>query len=94
MDAELTGSHWTQGSVARDHLAGERTYLAWLRTSLSLVSLGIAIAQLFKLPELTEPSGGDEDELQAGSWVRGTPLDALFFQSDGSVSRLESLERL
>lgn len=28
----------TKGSVARDHLANERTYLAWLRTSLSFAS--------------------------------------------------------
>ncbi|KAL8290419.1 hypothetical protein RQP46_002677 [Phenoliferia psychrophenolica] len=38
-----------KGSVARDHLANERTYLAWLRTSLSLASIGIAITQLFRL---------------------------------------------
>lgn len=30
-----------EGSVARDHLALERTFLAWLRTSLSLVSIGM-----------------------------------------------------
>lgn len=30
-----------EGSVARDHLASERTFLAWLRTSLSLVSIGM-----------------------------------------------------
>ena len=29
------------GSVARDHLANERTFLAWLRTSLSLASIGV-----------------------------------------------------
>lgn len=28
----------TKGSVARDHLANERTFLAWLRTSLSFSS--------------------------------------------------------
>ncbi|KAI5474361.1 heparinase II/III family protein [Pseudohyphozyma bogoriensis] len=38
-----------KGSVARDHLASERTYLAWLRTSLSLASIGIAVTQLFRL---------------------------------------------
>ncbi|TNY22436.1 hypothetical protein DMC30DRAFT_415102 [Rhodotorula diobovata] len=42
-----------RGSVARDHLAGERTFLAWLRTSLGLASIGIAITQLFRLPSTT-----------------------------------------
>lgn len=37
------------GSVARDHLASERTFLAWLRTSLSLASVGVGVAQLLKL---------------------------------------------
>ncbi|KAI9815227.1 MAG: hypothetical protein M1826_002087 [Phylliscum demangeonii] len=38
-----------EGSVARDHLALERTFLAWLRTSLSFASIGIGIVQLFRL---------------------------------------------
>ncbi|KAI8880815.1 hypothetical protein K501DRAFT_190426 [Backusella circina FSU 941] len=38
-----------KGSVARDHLANERTFLAWLRTSLSTISVGIGITQLFRL---------------------------------------------
>lgn len=52
------------GSVARDHLALERTFLAWLRTSVSLVSAGIAITQLFKIPELAllEPKPDDSHE--------------------------------
>lgn len=32
-------------SRARTHLANERTFLAWLRTGLSLVALGLASAQ-------------------------------------------------
>ncbi|KAF2838422.1 hypothetical protein M501DRAFT_916661, partial [Patellaria atrata CBS 101060] len=52
-----------KGSVARDHLALERTFLAWVRTSLSFASIGIAITQLFRLnttiaksdPSLTPP---------------------------------------
>lgn len=31
------------GSTARDHLANERTYLAWIRTSLSLIGASIGI---------------------------------------------------
>jgi len=38
-----------KGSVARDHLALERTFLAWLRTSLAFASIGIAVTQLFRL---------------------------------------------
>jgi putative membrane protein len=35
----------TAGSRARDHLANERTWLAWVRTALSLIVLGLAIAR-------------------------------------------------
>lgn len=31
------------GSRARDHLANERTYLAWVRTSLGGLALGVAV---------------------------------------------------
>ncbi|KKY19470.1 hypothetical protein UCDDS831_g05440 [Diplodia seriata] len=41
------------GSVARDHLASERTFLAWLRTGLGFVALGIAIERFSQL-DLTE----------------------------------------
>ncbi|GAA5972986.1 hypothetical protein JCM8115_006146 [Rhodotorula mucilaginosa] len=38
------------GSAARDHLACERTVLAWLRTGMVLATVGIALAQLLRLP--------------------------------------------
>ena len=34
-----------EASVARDLLASERTYLAWLRTSLNAAALGIVLAK-------------------------------------------------
>lgn len=34
------------GSRARDHLANERTFLAWLRTAVNVMALGLAIAKL------------------------------------------------
>jgi len=35
-----------EGSAARDHLANERTFLAWLRTALGLVGLGLLVEKL------------------------------------------------
>lgn len=35
------------GSVARDHLASERTFLAYIRTSLLLATTGVVLVQLF-----------------------------------------------
>ncbi|MCJ1459480.1 hypothetical protein MMC28_009859 [Mycoblastus sanguinarius] len=37
------------GSVARDHLASERTFLAWLRTGLGFVALGVAVERFSQL---------------------------------------------
>ncbi|KAI5121054.1 hypothetical protein M0805_008571 [Coniferiporia weirii] len=38
------------GSVARDHLASERTFLAYVRTSLAIASCGVALVELFTIP--------------------------------------------
>lgn len=55
-------------SVARDHLASERTFLAWLRTSLSLASVGTGAAQLLKL------SAGHEDSPMVSRISKGLGL--------------------
>jgi putative membrane protein len=39
----------------RVSLANERTFLAWIRTSLALISIGLAVTQL--LPPFDEPGG-------------------------------------
>ncbi|KAJ7460595.1 hypothetical protein FB451DRAFT_1405154 [Mycena latifolia] len=41
------------GSVARDHLASERTFLAYVRTSLVVASTGVALVQLFTISSNT-----------------------------------------
>lgn len=43
-----------KGNVARDHLASERTYLAYVRTSLACASAGVALVQLFTLSSSTD----------------------------------------
>lgn len=47
-------------SRVRDHLANERTYLAWMRTSISLMGFGVVIARLrlFQPPTLQTPGYG------------------------------------
>ena len=37
------------GSTARDHLASERTFLAWTRTGLGFVALGMAVERFAQL---------------------------------------------
>jgi inner membrane protein YidH len=43
--AASPGAGWSV-SRTRDHLANERTYLAWLRTAANVMVLGLAIARL------------------------------------------------
>ncbi|KAF4594823.1 DNA-binding protein SMUBP-2 [Ophiocordyceps camponoti-floridani] len=65
------------GSVARDHLALERTFLAWLRTSLAFASIGVAVTQLFRLnTSLADDEGGRTDSLALRRM--GKPLGATF----------------
>ncbi|KAG0182506.1 hypothetical protein DFQ29_003732 [Apophysomyces sp. BC1021] len=57
-----------KAAVARDHLANERTFLAWLRTSLSLITVGVAITQLYHLT----PATGDGRSRAAGRALGAT----------------------
>ncbi|EJD02540.1 uncharacterized protein FOMMEDRAFT_109975 [Fomitiporia mediterranea MF3/22] len=43
------------GSVARDHLAAERTFLAYVRTSLGCAATGVALVQLIALTPTSVP---------------------------------------
>ena len=47
----------------RDHLANERTFLAWMRTSITIVALGFVVAKFGIL--LREVSGGHVNTLTA-----------------------------
>jgi uncharacterized membrane protein YidH (DUF202 family) len=49
------------GSVARDHLALERTLLAWLRTGLGFIALGIAVERFSQL-EGYQPTPAPSDQ--------------------------------
>ncbi|TPX16746.1 uncharacterized protein E0L32_003687 [Thyridium curvatum] len=45
----LPPTYRNTGSVARDHLASERTFLAWMRTGLGFVAFGIAVERFQSL---------------------------------------------
>ncbi|KAJ7596994.1 hypothetical protein C8J56DRAFT_817173 [Mycena floridula] len=49
------------GSTARDHLANERTLLAYLRTSLAVASAGVALVQLFTIASNSPQTGAAFD---------------------------------
>lgn len=53
------------GSTARDHLASERTFLAWLRTGLGFIALGIAVER-FSQFELVPPPPPPPPSIPAG----------------------------
>ncbi|KAF2682535.1 hypothetical protein K458DRAFT_444171 [Lentithecium fluviatile CBS 122367] len=59
----------------RDYLALERTFLAYLRTSLALAMTGIVVAQLFRLQHSINPNP------ELGFFVIGVPLAAVFIGS-------------
>lgn len=56
----LEKSQRRSSSRVRDHLANERTYLAWMRTAISLMGFGVVIVRLrfFKPPATTTPGNG------------------------------------
>ncbi|KAF2650179.1 hypothetical protein K491DRAFT_697514 [Lophiostoma macrostomum CBS 122681] len=56
----------------RDHLALERTFLGYLRTSLAFAMTGVVIAQLFRLQHVENPNR------TFGFYILGTPLAACF----------------
>ncbi|KAF2026525.1 hypothetical protein EK21DRAFT_26013, partial [Setomelanomma holmii] len=56
----------------RDHLALERTFLGYLRTSLVLVMTGVSISQLFRLQRTSHP------DPHFGFYVIGLPLSVTF----------------
>jgi putative membrane protein len=56
--AELKDLKRRNSSRVRDHLANERTYLAWMRTAISLMGFGVVIVRLrFFQPPLTNTPG-------------------------------------
>ncbi|KAL3423788.1 hypothetical protein PVAG01_05535 [Phlyctema vagabunda] len=71
------------GSVARDHLANERTFLAWTRTGLGFVALGVALAKLDALEALSPVLQANPDEVARDLKI---PSAALVGSGTGCLS--------
>ena len=83
------------GSVARDHLANERTFLSWTRTGLGFVALGVALAKLEALESLSPALKHDHGDLKFPSttlvgsgtgWYVSIPLFFMVFREPSSSS--------
>ncbi len=55
---EKQGRH--NPSRVRDHLANERTYLAWMRSAIALMGFGVVIVRLryVQIPQMPRPGAG------------------------------------
>ena len=85
-----------KGSVARDHLALERTFLAWLRTSLAFASIGIAITQLFRLnTTIASRSQGYEAKVPFSPYLgQSLPIEVLPYLQQAVASAATAIPTL
>ncbi len=72
----------SEGSVARDHLANERTFLSWLRTSVSMIGLGIALAKF---------SVGEKEGIVSASLLCAAGLLAVLYARQRYFNVLDAL---
>ncbi|KAH9850241.1 hypothetical protein C2E23DRAFT_887665 [Lenzites betulinus] len=72
-ERNLTLTLENSGSVARDHLASERTFLAYVRTSLTMSSAGVGLIQLFSL----SASSAHREDLQHLARPLGSVMVAI-----------------
>lgn len=72
---EVIRPHYQHQSAANNTQANERTYLGYLRTSLALSMVGVAISQLYRLQHPPSPN------LVYGYYVLGKPIACIFHAS-------------
>ncbi len=76
----------------RDYLALERTYLAYIRTSSAIVSLGVVIIQLFILKNVSRTTGVVLAATLCGGGIIVVLVGCFrFFRQQGSMNRGKAL---
>lgn len=70
-------------------MANERTYLAWLRTSLTFASVGVALTQLLQLK--FEKSGSSNNLESSSSGRRSLALGTVFIASGIVITAIGAL---
>jgi putative membrane protein len=70
--APVPAHHADPDSRARTHLANERTFLAWLRTGLGLIVLGLAAVQFIEVDRNLVPGLRAVSDFAAALIVGGT----------------------
>ncbi|KAI6147266.1 hypothetical protein BKA82DRAFT_4151633 [Pisolithus tinctorius] len=68
-----------KGNVARDHLASERTYLAYVRTSLACASAGVALVQLFALSSSSSSTTSSQGTTNTQKFARPLGVTVVVF---------------
>ncbi|KAG6820292.1 hypothetical protein H0H93_002730 [Arthromyces matolae] len=61
------------GTVARDHLALERTFLAYVRTSIAIASAGVALAQILSFTEFYSDTSDSQPQDGSTLWTTSHP---------------------
>mmetsp|Transcript_17426 Transcript_17426/g.56027 ORF Transcript_17426/g.56027 Transcript_17426/m.56027 type:complete len:147 (-) Transcript_17426:104-544(-) len=72
------------GSTARDHLANERTFLAWARTGVALMSAGAGLFSVYDISVVDESKslGGG---VQAGEKMKDIRLASCLLGGNGAL---------
>ncbi len=82
----------TDDARVREHLANERTYLAWLRTGIAMMGFGVVLAKLryvFSPGTLTAPAAGIIHAADLGLLLTVIGLSVVIF----SALRFQAVQR-